>query len=121
MFAVFLNAAGAASITVNHPDYQPGETVTITGTGFGANDDVTLQVLHITDTFDNNTSPAHDPWHVSAGAGGGFVATWVVPIGEDEEGVTLVAIASGAPSGEAAMVIFTDAAAVPGPAPVNPP
>ncbi|HXJ76800.1 MAG TPA: hypothetical protein VNM37_28340, partial [Candidatus Dormibacteraeota bacterium] len=114
-------SAGAATLTVDKPDYQPGETVTLTGIGFGANDDVTVQVLHLLDIFDNNSSAAHLPWHVSAGANGGFVTSWVVPFGEDEEGVTLQATATGLPSGRSAIVIFTDAAALPGLAPVNPP
>src|SRR5437879_1916990 len=119
--ALSSQAALGATIMVNKPDYQPGETVTITGTGFGASDDVTLQVLHVGTAGDNNSSSAHDPWHVTAGASGGFVASWLVPIGEDEEGATLQASATGSPSGLTAVVIFTDAAALPGTAPVNPP
>ena len=73
LFCGWTHWVGAASITVDHPDYYPGDTVTITGAGFGANDDVAVQVLHIREIFDNNSSAAHLPWHVTASAGGGFV------------------------------------------------
>src|SRR6266478_3797448 len=57
-----------ATVTTDQSDYPPGGTVYITGTGFAPGETVTNQVLHIPDTGDNNTSTAHDPWTVTAGA-----------------------------------------------------
>src|SRR5260370_36241297 len=59
-------AQSAASVTTDQSDYPPGSTVYITGTGFGTNEIVTNQVLHIPDTGDNNTSLAHQPRTVTA-------------------------------------------------------
>src|SRR6266853_2432968 len=106
--ALVAQSASAATLTTDKPDYPPGATVTITGNGFGSNDTVTLQVLHVLDIFDNDTSTAHQPWTVTADADGNFVATWVVPIGEDEAGATLEATATGDPSELSASVTFTD-------------
>src|SRR6266568_3459974 len=55
-----------ATVTTDQSDYPPGSTVYITGAGFTPGEIVTNQVLHIPDTGDNNTSPAHDPWTVTA-------------------------------------------------------
>src|SRR6266704_314015 len=102
-------AAMAQNLTTDQPDYPPGATVTITGSGFGSNDTVTLQVLHVLDLFDNDTSPAHQPWTVTADVDGNFVTTWLIPRDEDEGGASLAVTATGDPSGLSATVSFTDA------------
>src|SRR6266536_5431678 len=85
----------AATLTTDRSAYAPGETVLLSGAGFAANDAVTVQVIHVGDG-DNSTSPAHQPWSVSAGANGSFQTTWIVPLDEDELGATLLATATGA-------------------------
>jgi len=97
----------AATLVTDKPDYPPGATVTITGTGFGDSDDVTVQVLHV-DGGDDLTSPAHQPWHVTAGTNGFFQTTWTIPTGEDELGATLQVSAAGQPSGLTASATFSD-------------
>src|SRR5258708_7897355 len=101
--------ATAATITTDKSDYPPGATVTITGSGFGSNDTVTVQVLHVLDLYDNDSSAAHQPWTIVADGNGNFATTWLIPLDEDEGGATLEATATGDPSGLTATVAFTDA------------
>src|SRR5438552_16409931 len=58
----------AQTVTTDQADYPPGGLVIITGGGFAPGEMVQLQVLHIPDSGDNNTSPAHQPWLVTADA-----------------------------------------------------
>jgi hypothetical protein len=97
-----------ATVTTDQSDYAPGTTVTISGSGFQSGENVTLTVLHSDGTDDNNTSPAHRPWTVSAGADGSFVTSWVVPADEDEVGARLMLTATGQSSGLTALAGFTD-------------
>ena len=110
----FALPASAATVTTDRPDYRPGDTVLITGSGFGptggVNDTVTVRVVHV-GSGDTETSPAHLPWTVLADASGNFWTVWVVPIGEDELGATLQVTATGLPSLSTATAFFTDAAA----------
>src|SRR5579872_4173635 len=73
-FLVFASTSVFAQATVktDQLDYPPGSTVYITGSGFAPNEQVTLQVLHTdtTSVTDDATSPAHQPWTVSADANG---------------------------------------------------
>ena len=66
-FLAFFSAKAfsQASVSTDQPDYAPGSTVYITGSGFAANETVTLQVLHV-GGGDDLTSPAHQPWTVTA-------------------------------------------------------
>src|SRR6266568_2096078 len=102
-----------ATVTTDQSDYPPGSTVYITGAGFTPGEIVTNQVLHIPDTGDNNTSPAHDPWTVTADDAGNFVTTWDVPFDQDELGATLQLTATGQTSGLPAQTTFTDAGNAP--------
>src|SRR6266496_658633 len=69
--------AAAATVTSDRSDYMPGETVVIKGSGFGASDVVTVQVLHFGETDDNDTSTAHLPWIVPANSSGSFQTSWL--------------------------------------------
>jgi hypothetical protein len=109
-FALLLSAHAAlsATVTTDETDYPPGGTVYITGNGFAPGETVELQVLHV-DGADNDTSPAHDPWQVTADVDGNFESTWLVPLDEDELGATLELTAVGLTSGLIAQTQFTDA------------
>ena len=48
-------AQGAATVTTDLADYQPGATAQITGSGFGLNESVTLQVTHADGTAETFT------------------------------------------------------------------
>ncbi len=117
----FVRSATGATVTTDQSDYPPGSTVTITGNDFGSNDTVTVQVVHLLDIYDNDTSLAHAPWNVSADSDGNFVTTWIVPLNEDEGGATLLVTAIGDPSGLTATTTFSDSVPLPGLAPVSPP
>src|SRR5262245_51690440 len=69
-------AAAAQTLTSDKADYHPGETATLTGAGFIANETVTVQVHHADGTPD--TGEDHQPWTVTADASGGFTTTWSV-------------------------------------------
>src|SRR5437667_433870 len=116
-----------ARIITDKDDYAPGETVYITGAGFCPGETVSLQVLHVGDTTDDDlTSPAHQPWTVevddqgrllgrdAAGvplldANGQPYTTWQIPAAEDEAGAVLELTATGQASGLVAKTQFTDA------------
>ena len=106
-----LLSATAATVTTDQADYSPGATAHITGAGFLAGETVELQVLHTTTPNDDATSPAHQPWQVTADAQGNFLSTWYVPTGQDEVGATLELTATGLSSGRVAQTTFTDDAA----------
>jgi hypothetical protein len=106
---LFVQAQTSAAITTEYPDYPPGATVTITGSGFGSGEMVTVQVLHEGEMGDNATSGAHAPWDVQADGDGNFITTWIVPLDEDELGATMKVTADGQTSGLHAETIFTDA------------
>lgn len=114
LFSMFLTAvismsSYAQSLTTDLPDYPPGATVTITGSGFTASETVSVQVLHNPTCCDDATSPDHLPWNVSADGNGDFVTTWVVPPDQDELGANLIATATGQTSNFIASATFTDA------------
>src|ERR1043166_2786354 len=64
------------TLTTDYPDYPPGATVTLTGTGFAPGEDITMRVIHVGDPLDNDTSSAHLPWTIQADADGNFTTTW---------------------------------------------
>ena len=94
-FCLYIVCTG--QLHFNRPaDYAPGSTVYITGTGFAPNESVTMRVIHVGDDLDNATSPDHQPWTITADAGGDITATWFVPTDQDEVGATLLATADQA-------------------------
>src|SRR5436190_804671 len=98
---------GAPYVATDQADYPPGGLVLISGGGFASGETVQLQVLHIVDgTNDNSTSPAHQPWQVTADADGNFTSNWDVPFDEDEAGATLQLTAVGQTSGLTAQATF---------------
>jgi hypothetical protein len=101
-------AAIAPTVSTDKLDYRPGETVIISGSGFGGDTSVTLQVTHIGAVDSAAYFGAHDPWDVPV-TNGSFSAVWVVD--EDSVGATLLLTAVGSPSGAAASTTFTDSAA----------
>src|SRR5215217_8429840 len=98
------NASFAQTLTTDKSDYAPGTTCTLTGSGFAAGEEVSLQVLHADGTPD--TGEDHDAWPITAGDDGGFTATWHVCT-DDCVGALLRATADQA-SGAHAEVLFTD-------------
>lgn len=98
-----------ATLTTDKPDYPPGSTVILTGSGFQAYETIELKVLHNPDDGDNTSSIAHQPWNASADENGNFTTTWLVPADEDELNSSLLATANGQLSGAHAETAFTDA------------
>src|SRR5207249_3393099 len=73
------------------------------------NETVELQVFHVGGGIDDDeTSPAHQPWQITADGSGSFQTTWLVPAAEDEGGATLEVTASGNISSLIAKAVFTD-------------
>ena len=108
-----IGTAGAAlgqALTADKSDYAPGETATLTGSGFAAGEDVVVQVLHGDATPDSGAD--HETWAVVADENGEFVATWNVCT-DDCVGATLRAVADGQASGLHAETTFTDSPKVP--------
>ena len=93
-----------AVIGTDKYDYQPGETVVITGGGFRGGEFVTLQVLH---TSGLNDSAAHLPFEVRANEAGEIKAGWRVE--PHSLGKLLRIQAVGAESDLRAVTAFTDA------------
>ncbi|GAB4093552.1 hypothetical protein GCM10028786_24790 [Flaviaesturariibacter terrae] len=108
LLSAFLPAA-AQTLSTDLPDYPPGATVTLTGSGFAAGEDVTLRVLHASADSLGTDPQYHESWTVTADSAGGFVSYWVVPLDGDAEWATLVATADGLQSGLHAEAVFTDA------------
>ncbi len=105
MFSVcFLGLAFAAQVSTDRPDYPPGDTVWITGSGFSGGESVTVQVTHV-DTLIRG-GVGHDPWTVKAN-GGAFTTYWVVPL-DDNGGESLKVTATGKSSGRVAFAYFMD-------------
>src|SRR5262245_16526437 len=102
----FAQATGP-TVTTDQPDYPPGGIVYITGAGFAPNEIVSVRVLHVGDG-DTDTSPAHQPWDVTADGDGNIATTWLVPFDEDELGATLLLTATGQSSDLTAQNTFTD-------------
>jgi Ca2+-binding RTX toxin-like protein len=106
--------APAATVSTDRPDYAPGSTAVIGGSGFAAGETVTLQVLHIDGR--PNTDASHTPWTVTADASGNFQTTWTV---DDVDAVQskLEVTAVGQSSHTTADAIFTDSTSPPVPRP----
>lgn len=109
---------GGAVVTTDKDDYAPGTTVVMTGTGFGANETVTL-LLHEDPTIEPDFS-----FTVQTDANGGFVYSGFSPDTLDVD-VRFILKATGQTSGRVAQTTFTDAvsfnkALVVGPQNTNP-
>jgi hypothetical protein len=94
-----------AKVSTDKPDYRPGETAIITGSGFWPNEIVTLQVVHIDGGAEG--SAGHAPWNVAADADGNFTTSWFVNP-DDSLGATFLLTAVGNSSGLQAQTTFTD-------------
>jgi hypothetical protein len=104
--ALFSFSSFAQNLATDYPDYPPGTTAFITGSGFNAGETVTLQVLHTPTCCDNPTASWHQPWNVIADGNGDISTSWYV--NTSELGATLVASADGQSSGLNAVAYFTD-------------
>lgn len=83
-------------VTTDKTGYLVGETVSISGTGFAAGENVTVQVRHADNSAESGGG--HDPFVVSALADGTFSATWNLTR-NDSSGNDFVVSAVGSSSG----------------------
>jgi hypothetical protein len=91
-----------ATLTTDKVDYQPGEIVTFSGTGWGANDTITI-------TIHEDPQWSHPDRTVTAVAdGSGSFSNHTFTIDPRDYGVTFTATAVGNPSGFVAQTTFTD-------------
>jgi hypothetical protein len=108
--------AGAATLTTDQADYQPGQTITFTGTGWQPGEAVAI------DVYETSVDPLFWEGGVSATAdasGNIFNSSFLVQ--QSFLGLGFLANATGQASGLTASTTFTDSGAVVGRAPVNPP
>ncbi|HKP33019.1 MAG TPA: hypothetical protein VJT83_09835, partial [Chitinophagaceae bacterium] len=80
------------TLTTDEPDYAPGSTVLITGTGFAPGESVKIQVIHSDKLPGDDLNPEHQPWYINADAQGNISTTWYVPLYGDEVGATLLVL-----------------------------
>jgi len=99
------SAQAQAELASDQPDYAPGATAYLTGTGFAPNETVAMQVVHA--DGEPSTGEDHEVWYVDADDQGGFVTSWHV-CEDDCVGELLLATADQA-SGAHAETLFTDA------------
>lgn len=93
-----------ATVVTDKLDYSPGQNALITGSGFAANEQVRVQVLHTDGT--PNTATEHQPWIVRADRSGTFHTSY--PVGQDDLNTALRLTAVGLRSDRAAKEDFTD-------------
>ncbi|HZP83921.1 MAG TPA: Ig-like domain-containing protein, partial [Chthonomonadaceae bacterium] len=105
LLALCIGARAQCTVTTDKPDYAPGDTVYITGSGFQPGETVTLQVVHTDGTVEGGAG--HDPWNVTADGDGNIASTWYVDP-DDSLGSTLQLTATGASSGCVATATLTD-------------
>src|SRR5512143_1168083 len=74
LLMLLATASWAQSVSTDKSDYAPGETVQITGSGFHANETVTLEV----DATDGFSWDYGQPWTVTTDAQGAFTSNWFV-------------------------------------------
>ncbi len=104
-FSAQLNAATvSATIYTNAPDYVPGDSVVIAGSGFWAGETITVQITPTDGT--PSGGEAYDPWDVAADGNGDFETYWIVP--DDALGEEMLVEATGQSSGLYATTTFTD-------------
>jgi Putative Ig domain/Matrixin/RTX calcium-binding nonapeptide repeat (4 copies) len=109
-----LLSTAPASLVTDKPDYAPGETAVLSGSGFQVGEAINLVVVR-TDGIPDYP-PENQPWQVvDGGAGdldgvvdGNFQTTWYVA--EQYAGASLLATATGLTSDATAEYAFTDAA-----------
>src|SRR5687767_2745611 len=86
-----------ATVNTDKDDYQPGEIVSITGSGWLPGETVRLEIEHITDgtssgiahitgeTGSTENQPelasGHEPWYVTADSEGNITSAWLVEDG----------------------------------------
>jgi hypothetical protein len=105
VIAVFLVPLSgmAADLTTDSTLYPPGDIVLISGSGYGPNEVVTLQVAHL------NGAPlegdAGQPWDVTADEYGSITSSWITPFNEQPVD-TLNLSGLGDPSGEEGDAVF---------------
>jgi len=102
--ATFTVAPRPAQIQTDKFDYKPEDLALITGSGFLANEQVVVQVIHANGVDDGH---GHEAFDVLADADGGFVTGWYVDP-DDSLGAILTVTAVGSASGRTATTIFTD-------------
>ena len=91
-------------VAVDRPDYHPGDTAQISGSGFVPGEVVTFQVIHTDGTAESGAG--HEPWWAYADPVGGVATTWYVNP-DDSLGETFqLTVASQAGTFPAAL--FTD-------------
>lgn len=99
-----INTAAAPSVSTDYADYAPGDTVVITGSGFDANDTITLLVAHSDGTPVGGAG--HDPFAVISDESGNFSATWFVD--PDDSGGSVFLLTADCAHGLHAETTFTD-------------
>ncbi len=100
----------SAAVATDLLDYSPGSMAAISGTGFQADETVTLQVTHTDGSLalGNGT----DPWTVTTDDSGNFSTSWYVnPIDSVNQAFMLTATGN---QGDAASSSFTDSAPLSG-------
>lgn len=88
-----------ATVTTDKPDYQPGDTVTITGTGWTPGETVALEI--VSGSFIWNSTAIAD--------GNGEITNNEYVVRQEDLHMTLYLTATGQTSGQVAMATFTDA------------
>jgi hypothetical protein len=107
-----LPSTGLPLVWTDKPDYAPGDTVTISGSGYQQGEPIQLQVVHT--TGDPTSYQGSTPWTITDGGtgdldgtvNGNFQTTWVVP--PNAANSTLELTATGQTTGEVAQATFTD-------------
>lgn len=103
MLMLAFSSRGAELFT-DQPDYPPGATAAIMGSGFQPGEIVNIQLSH------SDATPASGrndgPWQAVADQAGNFSESWVV-CQEDCPGATLVLNAAGESSGQTAQTTFS--------------
>src|SRR5439155_34312 len=103
LLAMLTTQAHAATVTTDQPDYHPGQTVTITGSGWEPGETVDM-ILHEDPPLDPDLELTS-----VADANGDFTNTdFIVDV--FDIGVTFTLTATGLSSGQTAETTFTDAA-----------
>jgi hypothetical protein len=95
---------GFACVVTDRDDYGPGETALINGRGFHPNQEVTLEIDHLTGAIEDGEG--HEPWAVVTDAEGDFTTSWYVNP-DDSIGATLKLTAQDA-DGLHAETLFKD-------------
>src|SRR5262249_39232260 len=96
--------AGAATVATQYPDYAPGDTVVITGSGWEPGETVVL-VLH----EDPTLCPDRQFIAVGGADANGDIFDNEFVVDQHDIGVTFTLTATGLASGLTAQTIFTDA------------